>query len=143
MINGRDEPDQLVFEWSDEPEQLKRQLQQVMEERDQLKRQNILLLQENSLLKKRVLQPSEAEIAPLSVSENDLILSEQTPLAPRSSQKTAIVTKHSPIEEKVRFYRSLFRGRDDVYAVRGMDKQGKSAYYRKRELLGCGISGDL
>ncbi|MEB3102817.1 TOTE conflict system archaeo-eukaryotic primase domain-containing protein [Ferviditalea candida] len=136
MINGNDDPDQLVFEWSNELEQLKRRLQQVTEERDQLKRQNILLLQENSLLKKRVLQPSEAEIAPLSVSGNDLILSEQTPLAPRSSQKTATVTKHSTIEEKVRFYRSLFRGRDDVYAVRGMDKQGKTVYYRKRELLG-------
>lgn len=81
-------------------------------------------------------QPSEEENSPLSVSENDLNLSEHKPLAPRSSQKTATVTKHSTVEEKVRFYRSLFRGWDDVYAVRGMDKQGRTVYYRKRELLG-------
>lgn len=124
MNNGKDVPDQLVFEWSNEQELLKRQLQQVVEERDQLKRQNALLLQENNLLKKLVQQPSEAEDS-----------AEQTPTAPLMFQKMA-VSKHSPVGQKVQFYRSLFRGRDDVYAVRGTDKQGKSTYYPKRELLG-------
>jgi superfamily II DNA or RNA helicase len=135
MINDKNDPDQLVFGWPNELEQLKRQLQQVTEELVQLKRQNVLLIQENNLLKKRVLQPYDSENVQLSVSRNALDLFEQTPAAPQPSQMTT-VTKHSPIEEKVRFYRSLFRGRDDVYAVRGTDKQGKSTYYRKRDLLG-------
>jgi len=46
------------------------------------------------------------------------------------------VTKHSPIFDKVALFRSYFRGRDDVYAVRGVDKSGKPAYFRAREYLG-------
>lgn len=39
----------------------------------------------------------------------------------------AITTKSSA-EEKVKFFRSLFRGRDDIYAVRWEGRTGKAGY---------------
>ncbi|WP_284286221.1 TOTE conflict system archaeo-eukaryotic primase domain-containing protein [Alicyclobacillus fastidiosus] len=43
------------------------------------------------------------------------------------------VTKRSTISEKVALFRSYFRGRDDVYAVRGAEQTGKAPYYPKRQ----------
>jgi superfamily II DNA or RNA helicase len=43
------------------------------------------------------------------------------------------VTKRSSINEKVTLFRSYFRGRDDVYAVRGVNRTGKAPYYPKRQ----------
>lgn len=39
-----------------------------------------------------------------------------------------IVTKRSPLAEKVQLYRSLFKGRTDVYALRWEAKDGKKGY---------------
>lgn len=46
------------------------------------------------------------------------------------------VTKKSTISEKVALFRSYFRGRDDVYAVRGAEHGGKAPYYPKRQYIG-------
>ena len=35
-----------------------------------------------------------------------------------SEKSGAVVTNQSPAEEKIKLYRSLFRGREDVYAKR-------------------------
>lgn len=40
----------------------------------------------------------------------------------------AVVTKQSTAEMKIAFFRSLFRGREDVYPVRWEGKNGKSGY---------------
>lgn len=40
----------------------------------------------------------------------------------------AFVTTKSSTQDKIRMFRSLFRGRDDVYAVRWEGKNGKSGY---------------
>jgi len=53
-----------------------------------------------------------------------------------STAKWSKVTKHSAISDKVALFRSFFRGRDDVYAVRRLDKSGKPAYFRARDYLG-------
>ena len=46
----------------------------------------------------------------------------------KKAQLTATVTAVSPPERKVSFYRSLFRGRDDVYAVRWEGRNGRTGY---------------
>ena len=38
------------------------------------------------------------------------------------------VTQHSPTDAKVRLFRELFRGRDDVFAVRWIGRDGKAGY---------------
>ncbi len=40
----------------------------------------------------------------------------------------ASVTTKSSTQDKIRLFRSLFRGRDDVYAIRWDGKNGKSGY---------------
>ncbi len=49
-------------------------------------------------------------------------------LAACSESSTAFVTDSSPTEEKVAVFRSLFRGRDDVYALRWENKSGRAGY---------------
>lgn len=45
------------------------------------------------------------------------------------SSDSAIVTNQSPSEEKIKLFRSLFRGREDIYAKRWhSEKSGKSGY---------------
>ena len=46
----------------------------------------------------------------------------------KKPQSTAPVTNHSCPESKVSLFRSLFRGRDDVYAVRWEGRSGKTGY---------------
>ncbi|MDF2651582.1 MAG: putative helicase [Paenibacillus sp.] len=46
------------------------------------------------------------------------------------------VTKQSDLQDKIALFRSFFRGREDVYALRGVDKTGKAGYFRAREYLG-------
>ena len=46
----------------------------------------------------------------------------------KKPQSTAPVTNHSCPESKVSLFRSLFRGRDDVYAVRWGGRSGKTGY---------------
>jgi len=46
------------------------------------------------------------------------------------------VTKGSHIEDKIALFRSCFKGREDVYAVRAANASGKAPYYPKRQYLG-------
>lgn len=46
------------------------------------------------------------------------------------------VTKKSELQDKIALFRSFFWGREDVYALRGIDKTGKVWYFRAREYLG-------
>lgn len=73
-------------------------------ENDRLKRENSYLVKQLALL----LQKSKS-------TRSDL-------------EKLQLVTKLSPIEEKIKLFRSLFRGRDDVYARRWVDNSGKGNY---------------
>ncbi|MBM7606319.1 superfamily II DNA or RNA helicase [Metabacillus crassostreae] len=42
--------------------------------------------------------------------------------------ESQIVTKHSSLQSKIKLYRSLFTGREDVYAIRWESQSGKSGY---------------
>ena len=56
-------------------------------------------------------------------------LETQTPAAPNGGLADGPVTERSPAREKVALFRSLFRGRDDVYPRRWEnDRTGKSGY---------------
>src|SRR5579875_2109605 len=57
-------------------------------------------------------------------------------VAVREKPASHMVTKRSRIDEKVALFRSYFKGRDDVYAVRGAERGGKAPYYPKRKYLG-------
>lgn len=52
------------------------------------------------------------------------------PSAPPESEPTCAtgVTNQSGVEEKIRLFRSLFRGREDVYAVRWENQKGRAGY---------------
>jgi len=52
------------------------------------------------------------------------------PREPAAAPKAGLVTRESPSEAKIALFRSLFRGRDDVYAVRWETKRtGRSGYF--------------
>jgi len=46
----------------------------------------------------------------------------------RENDPARLITNDSPAENKIKLFRSLFRGREDVYAVRWEGKNGKSGY---------------
>ena len=59
--------------------------------------------------------------------------SDPLPAPPRASSVGVIavvssITHHSPSDANVKLYRELFRGRDDVYAVRWIGRDGKPGY---------------
>ncbi len=55
-------------------------------------------------------------------------LIQQQSLEPKSSMNNPLVTKHSPLQLKINLYKSLFKGRTDLYARRYESKSGKSGY---------------
>ncbi len=59
------------------------------------------------------------------------ISSEKKPVQPTSTPSTngaSVINSKSSPEEKVKLFRNLFRGRDDVYAVRWEGRNGKTGY---------------
>lgn len=48
------------------------------------------------------------------------------PVSPSSANNTPAINSKSNPEEKVQLFRDLFRGRDDVYAVRWEGRNGKT-----------------
>jgi superfamily II DNA or RNA helicase len=94
-------------------EDLQRQLQEARENCD-------LLREENTRLKKLLGLKQDKKNPPTSLS-----LSE--PLSPFVAQ-TGVIHNESPREVKIALFRSLFRGREDVYPVRWERKDGRSGY---------------
>jgi superfamily II DNA or RNA helicase len=53
----------------------------------------------------------------------------QPAISPKSSESPVVINNHSPVELKIVLFRSLFKGREDVYAKRFESKRtGKSGY---------------
>jgi superfamily II DNA or RNA helicase len=95
------------------PENLQTQLQKALAECASLR-------EENERLKKLLGLPSEEIVPP-----HELIISEPVSLYAAAGPS---VTNTSSIEEQVTLFRSLFRGREDVYPVRWEGKYGSSGY---------------
>lgn len=121
---------QLSFDFSgaDELERLRSENRLLKAEIDRLRQDYHRLRIENDRLRSQYADFSNAvytgEFKPIQHT------SEPSPSLPRT------VTKHSSADEKVKLFRQFFKGRDDVYAVRSADRQGKVAYYPKRQYLG-------
>ena len=81
------------------------------DELEVLRRQNILLAEENTRLK---------EMLGLDAPE--------TPVASIAVDPTSAITASSPGASKIELFRSLFRGRTDVYAKRWQSRSGGSGY---------------
>ena len=84
---------------------------QLRAERDLLKRQMKLLTEENDRLRSR-----------LGVERTEYAVESLTPVMPDAMQRLSL-------QEKIELFRSLFRGREDVFARRWFSKtSGKSGY---------------
>lgn len=55
-------------------------------------------------------------------------IQEAVPLSERTAMGRTGINQFASVKEKIVLYRSLFRGREDVYPVRWTNKQGKSGY---------------
>jgi hypothetical protein len=97
----------------DSSEELKRQLKEALSKNARLKA-------ENSRLKNLLGLPLEETPPSLKITFAE-------PRITYSSSETT-VTNNSPPEAKVALFRSLFRGREDVYPVRWERKDGRSGY---------------
>ena len=87
-------------------------IDKLMLEMEQLRAENEML---KTLLK-------ENGIAlPVTASDADCSLNEETPT-------DTIITKRSPLPERIALFLSLFQGRPDVYARRWESKNGRSGY---------------
>ena len=95
-----------------DPDDLEIQLQKALKECASLR-------EENERLKKLLgLHPEDRTSTPTSS------VSEPSTLYASANQ----VTNHSPIENQIALFRSLFRGREDVYPIRWEGRKGNSGY---------------
>lgn len=88
-----------------ELERLQRELQAVTAERDRLMAEN-LLLAKNSAVQDSIAQRSE----PLCGVSNKSADATSQPVG------SPVLNNDAPLSEKIRLFRSLFHGREDVYA---------------------------
>lgn len=97
----------------------------LLDEYNKLFVENQKLKAENNDLKKRLaLMPMEE----ICINSDDDVLSDQVIEA--SIQETSIenVNNNSSSVDKINLFISLFRGREDVYAKRWQNREGKSGY---------------
>ncbi|MGE4273729.1 MAG: DEAD/DEAH box helicase family protein [Desulfitobacterium sp.] len=97
-------------------------------EYEELYKEYIKLLEENKRLK---IENEDFKIRlrlvlPLFDSEIDLI-EEEKDISDQFNGPEQVTNNSSP-QEKISLFKSLFRGRDDVYAKRWQNKEGKSGY---------------
>ena len=86
---------------------------------DDLLRKIALLREENAALK-MLLKENDISL-PVAVSGADSTINEE-------ASTDTVITKRSPLPEKVALSLSLFQGRPDVYARRWERKNGRSGY---------------
>jgi len=87
------------------------------------------LRNENTLLRQRLeagLVTHSTPAQPISPVPPAVSVPSGSPVHPADA--VASVTSSSPVAEKVALFRSLFRGRDDVYAKRWDSRDGRSGY---------------
>jgi hypothetical protein len=109
----------MPFDDSNEIERLRQELEKMTAERD-------FLLAENRSLTRT----SKGNQPPIQAVTNELV-KDAIPTAhtAKPSYSTSLLDKESPLTEKIRLYRSLFHGREDVYAVLWQNKTTlKSGY---------------
>jgi len=109
----------MSFDNSSEIERLRRELEEITAERDYLLREN-----------NRLTQTSQVKEAPIQAITNELV-KEAVPSVNTVKRSDSILSlnSESPLAEKIRLFRSLFHGREDVYAILWQNKTTlKSGY---------------
>ncbi|MFC4770147.1 TOTE conflict system archaeo-eukaryotic primase domain-containing protein [Effusibacillus consociatus] len=129
MAKRRDESAQLKLDIYDPNE-----MERLRAENNRLQEQNVKLLTEIEHLKQLI--HSETHLEHCSENKTSLELMHEELQYSKNPVTLGMVTKQSPIEEKIVLFRDYFKGREDVYAVRGIDKRGKPAYFPQKERLG-------
>lgn len=102
--------------------------------RQRLQTQNAELIDEINRLK-RLVYSSVQNDAHAYMDSSVGVVSEDAS-EPNAEIDFCSVTKGSHIEDQIALFRSYFKGREDVYAVRAANASGKAPYYPKRQYLG-------
>ena len=97
----------MMADDKEELERLRRQLEEVTAERDKLLAENRRLRRDYSISPQK---PGKVSLSPASMRPDSL------PVTGKPATGSLIVNNESPLSEKVRLFRSLFRGREDVFA---------------------------
>ena len=103
-------------------EQLEAEIKRLAAECESLRNENASLRQRMEAC--HVTHSRSAQ--PISPAPPAMSVPSASPVRPGDS--VASVTSSSPVAEKVALFRSLFRGRDDVYAKRWDSRDGRSGY---------------
>ncbi len=105
---------------SEELERLRRQLQEVIAERDKLLADNRRLRHDYSISPQEL---GKMSLPPASMGPGSL------PVARKLATSSVAINSTSPLSEKVRLFRSLFRGREDVFARLWWSQKSQRAGY--------------
>ena len=117
----------MSFDDSSEVERLRRELEKITAERD-------YLLGENH----RLIQNAPTKQVPIRIIIDESVKEAVTSVnATKQSDSVLSLSSESPLAEKIRLYRSLFRGCEDVYAILWQNKTTlKSGYSPVRKMSG-------
>jgi hypothetical protein len=109
----------MSFDNSSEIEWLRRELKEITAERDYLLGKN-----------RRLAQTSQVRQAPIRAITNELVKEVISSVnAVKRSDSISSLNSESPLSEKIWLFRSLFHGREDVYAILWQNKTSlKSGY---------------
>jgi len=120
-----------------ENEQVRSQLQAALAECARLREENSRLQAQLGIKTKGLASTYKEE----SVVQTELVLNEAPKAGPNYAASPNLhlqaaniqVDKHTSPALKVKLFRSLFRGREDVYAIRFIGKDGKPGYCPAKE----------
>ncbi len=107
-----------------ENEELKKRLDDALKRISDLETENSLLRN----LVSNVTHPSEPNTETSTQTENLQKHSSDNSYTERSSSSDAPINNQSSPENKVQLFRSLFQGREDVFAIRWVGKDNRSGY---------------
>jgi len=116
---------------SREIERLRRELEEITAERYHLLREN-----------RRLIQASQVKQVPIPAIPNELVNNAVPSVnTEKRSDSISSLNSESPLAEKIRLFRSLFHGRDDVYAILWQNKttlkSGTARYVKMSGHLAC------
>lgn len=94
---------------------------ELLKENENLKEENLLLKKEINRLKSLLISKN--------ISHQDKLESKASLINCDSIKDSGCVSKNSSMEEKIKLYKSLFKGREDVFAYRFEGKHGKRPGY--------------
>ncbi len=104
---------------------LLKKYQALLVENDKLKAENKKLKDQLDTINYPANNLDEIELAPSVVNEKII---PEFPAVSQSNYFVTSINKYSEPQEKIKLFMSFFRGREDVYAKRWQNKNGKSGY---------------